>query len=535
MENIKIERQGRLSTKKFWKKIASVGVLIILLFSGIVIVPHYATGDNPGDGGSECINSVVINAIHTAWVDNDHPDQNNYDDEMLHVRAQPKHHGGWNIRRSYYYFDLSDLPSGAIVSSEFMIDPNGGDPGLMDIHLTDWNGDSITWNTAPSIGTLVDSEYYDGGTDTQSFNVTSALSSHPANISFVLKFEDENPSSKEHDDHMNPRLVITVNECIRTGLNITKTVWNGNGWSGSTKANVNETVRFNISVHNTGDENLININITDYLPDCLQYAGNSTVNGLSQAPNSTWKNNVTWLFSGPLTPDSWIYIEFNATVVPEPELPEDPVSMKVFANSTNSNFNTHLYDIPAGYDVTNGWYVGWCADSTIYINTGYHYEVRLYSSYDTNMPFSAKDDEQWDMINYILNHKPPDATWKEIQGAIWYFADSSPNYPSGYFTSKTQDIINDALANGENYVPPIGGVMAVICYINDCRQLTFIELEVTPNHGTNINKANVTAVGESSSETVYDEDTADVEKVSPGISVTKEVNQSIIHLSLIHI
>jgi len=94
-------------------------------------------------------------------------------------------------------------------------------------------------------------------------------------------------------------------------ISITKTVLNNTGWSDSTRANINDTIRFNISVHNTGDENLTGINVTDYLPDCLQYAGNSTINSVSQEPNSTWGNNITWLFNGPLSPDSWIYIEFN--------------------------------------------------------------------------------------------------------------------------------------------------------------------------------------------------------------------------------
>jgi len=47
MKNIKMGRQGRLSTKKAEKKIASVGITLLLLITSLITVVPTATSDNP--------------------------------------------------------------------------------------------------------------------------------------------------------------------------------------------------------------------------------------------------------------------------------------------------------------------------------------------------------------------------------------------------------------------------------------------------------------------------------------------------------
>ncbi|RLF45041.1 MAG: hypothetical protein DRN29_07425, partial [Thermoplasmata archaeon] len=309
--------------------------------------------------------------------------------------------------------------------------------------------------------------------------------------------------------------------CWRPDIRIEKTVWNdiSNTWENSVTANIGDIIKFNISVYNSGTENLTDVNITDYLPKCLQYAGNAIVNGVPLKP-TLWGNNLTWLLSY-LPPCSWVYIEFDAIVIPEIALPNDRISMKVFTDS-NSYFDTHLYDIPSGYDITDGWYVGWCADYWEDIHTGRKYDTMLYSSYDPYLfeKCPSAYDEDWDKVNYIINHKQGDKD--DIQDAIWYFVGREGHWPSD---PDAQAMIIDALANGEGYVPPIGGIMAVICYVRDNIQLTFVELEVTPNDGVNINKANVTAVGLYTGKTVYDEDDAFVNKKAADLTVEKYVSK----------
>jgi hypothetical protein len=138
-------------------------------------------------------------------------------------------------------------------------------------------------------------------------------------------------------------------------------------------------------------------------------------------------------------------------------LPQTLVRIEVF-DGTESYFITKLMDVPAGYDVSNGTYLGWCIDTRVEMaRSPAQHLVKLYSSLN---PPGDLANESWDMVNYILNHKRGNAT--DIQQAIWYFINLDTAYTP---TSEVAwEIINDALANGEGYVPSYGEKIAVICY-----------------------------------------------------------------------
>lgn len=140
-------------------------------------------------------------------------------------------------------------------------------------------------------------------------------------------------------------------------------------------------------------------------------------------------------------------------------LPSTPVRIEVF-DGAESYFLTKLIDVPEGYDVTNGTYLGWCVDTRAEMTRSpATHSVFLYSSFN---PPGELANEEWDMVNYILNHKPETATAEDIQQAIWYFVNIDGNYTP---TSETAlGIINDALENGEGYIPQYGQIVAVICY-----------------------------------------------------------------------
>jgi hypothetical protein len=138
-------------------------------------------------------------------------------------------------------------------------------------------------------------------------------------------------------------------------------------------------------------------------------------------------------------------------------LPSAPVIIEV-GNSTVSYFNTTLSDVPSGYDVTNGTYLGWCVDPSTHMERSpATHEVTLYSSLN---PPGALTTKNWTMVNYILNHKHADP-W-DIQEAIWYFADIDGNYTPT--STVAWAMINDALANGTGFAPTAGQITAVICY-----------------------------------------------------------------------
>jgi len=143
---------------------------------------------------------------------------------------------------------------------------------------------------------------------------------------------------------------------------------------------------------------------------------------------------------------------------------------------TNTYFDFNIGNIGEGHDIQNGSWPGWCADSTVYITAGREYEASVYSSYSQNLPSYISDDEQWDYVNYILNHKPEGVTWQEIQAAIWYFTDEDPDY-QGYDTLLVYEIIDDALASGAGFRPGPGQVGAVILAVDEGTQLVFMEVD----------------------------------------------------------
>jgi len=138
-------------------------------------------------------------------------------------------------------------------------------------------------------------------------------------------------------------------------------------------------------------------------------------------------------------------------------LPSTLVRIEV-SDDTESYFVTVLSDVPAGYDVENGTYAGWCVDRTAdMLRSPAVHTVRLYSSIEPPGTLAA---EKWDMVNYVLNHKQGSA--EDIQQAIWYFINLVGNYTPT--SGVAWAIINDAIANGNGFIPGYGQTIAVICF-----------------------------------------------------------------------
>ena len=155
--------------------------------------------------------------------------------------------------------------------------------------------------------------------------------------------------------------------------------------------------------------------------------------------------------------------------VPSINLPSGEVSLTIQWPSSECYYYVWLSDVPSGYHVSNGRYLGWCVDEYHVIISGETYRAEMYSTYDPDNPHP---DEDWDMVNYILNHKQ--GSWEDVQDAIWFFVDGGrwPSNPAG------QAMVNDALANGEGFVPGPGQTLAVILYIDGYTQIPIIEVTV---------------------------------------------------------
>ena len=156
-------------------------------------------------------------------------------------------------------------------------------------------------------------------------------------------------------------------------------------------------------------------------------------------------------------------------VAPSINLPPGPGTIEVF-DGGGSFFDIVLSNVPQGYDVSNKAYRGWCVDRRYLmpLSPATH-QVTLFSSLYPPPGFAT---QKWIMVNYILNHKQGVPT--DIQEAIWYFINMMDGYTPP--SSTAQAIVNDALANGSNFVPEAGQVVAVICYTTVPQiQITMIE------------------------------------------------------------
>lgn len=156
-----------------------------------------------------------------------------------------------------------------------------------------------------------------------------------------------------------------------------------------------------------------------------------------------------------------------AGAAPFPNLPATPVYMTV-ADGTVSYFIITLSDVPAGYDVSNGDYVGWCLDRNHTMTRNVTLEVTLYSSLN---PPESLETKPWNQINYILNNKQ--GTVDDIQQAIWYFMGW---WSFANLTPTAQTLVNEANAH-PGFEPAYGEIVGVICYPEDPNeQLALIEV-----------------------------------------------------------
>jgi hypothetical protein len=155
------------------------------------------------------------------------------------------------------------------------------------------------------------------------------------------------------------------------------------------------------------------------------------------------------------------------------ELPGIPVTMNV-VDGTNSYFIANLSNVPAGLDVTNGVYPGWCIQRFVHMPRSTNLQVRLYDSYDPALP-AAFQDPDWDKVNWILNNKDG-YSMATIQWAIWNLIDESDisARPS------SQTLVASAV---DGFIPQSGDIIAIVAVPERTdAQCSIIELRIPSNY-----------------------------------------------------
>jgi hypothetical protein len=150
------------------------------------------------------------------------------------------------------------------------------------------------------------------------------------------------------------------------------------------------------------------------------------------------------------------------------------------ANPTKGTYlDVTLSGIPTGFDIENGVYGVYCANQGSYINYNTLYlNMGVYSSLlpqllPSGIEVKAKDN--LDMVNWLMNHLDnyTGETMADIQNAVWTILDDAPATGLGTPSALAIQMADDALANGNNYVPLPGGWAAVVFFKAPDIQLLF--------------------------------------------------------------
>jgi len=101
---------------------------------------------------------------------------------------------------------------------------------------------------------------------------------------------------------------------------VEKKVWNGIEWSDYILTNLEDTIRFKITIYHTGPGPyvLYDIDVNDTIPSYLKYKGNSIVNGTDREPDIIHENYINWFFPSTeihIPPEEYLEIEFNAQII----------------------------------------------------------------------------------------------------------------------------------------------------------------------------------------------------------------------------
>ena len=142
--------------------------------------------------------------------------------------------------------------------------------------------------------------------------------------------------------------------------------------------------------------------------------------------------------------------------------PHLPTNSVVFIGheSADSFAAIALSGVPAGYDVTNGTYSGWCINYDAPISYAQVYAGKLFSSASPQLPPEILALAR-DKVNYILNHKQ--GSVDDVQDAIWHVLGQT-NAP---VTTLSQGLVAAADAAGVGFVPGTNDVVAIIIEPDD--------------------------------------------------------------------
>jgi hypothetical protein len=220
----------------------------------------------------------------------------------------------------------------------------------------------------------------------------------------------------------------------------------------------------------------------------MQSAGKSTTEAVLRRPKSISTLNSIETFPTNISKEGslmkkivlTLIVVFMLVAVPAASaavalnLPAAPVTVTHgpwLGNVPTSTLAITLSNVPAGYDVTDGVYNGWCIEDNGQDNAPSGMTIL---SQPTGAP--------WDKINWILNNWTAYSSYHGTQVAIWILL----GYNSG-ITPEAQALLDAATLYGVGFEPGVGQKVAVTAFSDNAGlaqyQDTIIEVTITEDEG----------------------------------------------------
>ncbi len=164
----------------------------------------------------------------------------------------------------------------------------------------------------------------------------------------------------------------------------------------------------------------------------------------------------------------------------------DVVTIKVAHPGTAYGEPSYFDVFVSGGSALDGIYDDYCIDTDRTISPGATYTANVYSSYESIPEGLVEQPENLDLLNYILNQSYPgqasvaggDFTFGDVQRAIWTLIDDqvSTSGLGSWSQARVDEIIADALANGEGFSPACGDYVGVIFQPVSNNQITIAQV-----------------------------------------------------------
>ncbi|MFN0056516.1 MAG: SdrD B-like domain-containing protein, partial [Planctomycetales bacterium] len=264
---------------------------------------------------------------------------------------------------------------------------------------------------------------------------------------------------------------------------------------GGTADVAGEVITYQITVQNTGNVGLTNVEVADILDETVDYVSGD-VDG-----DTVLDVGESWIYSASYTVTQ-ADLDYNGNALTRfaDALPSQATMVVQYPGSTS-----YLDVTITNGGALDGLYKDWCIDTTRIIVPNTSYTANVYSSYQDIPNALGVNEANLDLVNWTINQVfvGQDSgsyglySVGDVQMAIWSLMGQAPGGGvSDTNSNRISQIVNAAHTQGEGFVPHCGDSVAVLLVPVDnaqitIAQVTLAEVDVPCDSGFILNVATV--------------------------------------------